>query len=206
MARSHRKVKTGCRTCKVRKVKCDEGRPACARCIAGGRVCEGYGVWGGGSREVDANTRTPVDNPRRPGLGSSTAVTMPQSTPSKPPKIKGPYKASFWNSLVLRAGLDEPSVFHAMLAVGSLHKRITMGIRSPGPGGEPDSLEQFTLSQYNKAIYQLLQPQFANRDKTVTRTALIACMLFVILEFLRGRLSAGYRHLLCGMKLLPVLM
>ncbi|KAM7186393.1 hypothetical protein V8F20_011394 [Naviculisporaceae sp. PSN 640] len=220
MARSHRKVKSGCRTCKIRKVKCDEGRPACARCITSGRVCEGYGIWGGGSREVEG--KTPVADPRR--SGPSTAVTIRQAPPSKPPKIKvrqdeaewvewfqsitvvllqGPYKTSFWNSLVLRAGLDEPSIFHAMLAVGSLHKQITMGIRTPGPGGEPDSLEQFTLRQYNKAIYQLIQPQFTSRDRTVTRTALIACMLFVILEFLRGRISAGHRHLMCGMKLLP---
>lgn len=119
--------------------------------------------------------------------------------------LQGPVKTPFWNSLVLRAGLYEPSVFHALLAVGSFHKRITMGIETPGPGGEPDQLEHFTLSQYNKAIYQLLQPQFANRDKSVTRAALISCMLFVVLEFLRGRLNAGHRHLLCGLKLLPAL-
>jgi Fungal Zn(2)-Cys(6) binuclear cluster domain len=27
------KVKTGCITCKVRRVKCDENRPECCRCI-----------------------------------------------------------------------------------------------------------------------------------------------------------------------------
>ncbi|EMC98247.1 hypothetical protein BAUCODRAFT_23055 [Baudoinia panamericana UAMH 10762] len=30
--RSHKKSKSGCRTCKVRKVKCDEHRPACQNC------------------------------------------------------------------------------------------------------------------------------------------------------------------------------
>ncbi|TKA74133.1 hypothetical protein B0A55_06832 [Friedmanniomyces simplex] len=30
--RSHKKSKTGCRTCKVRKIKCDERRPLCRNC------------------------------------------------------------------------------------------------------------------------------------------------------------------------------
>ncbi|CAK7199021.1 hypothetical protein SEUCBS139899_001689 [Sporothrix eucalyptigena] len=32
--------RTGCRTCRQRKVKCDEDRPLCAQCRRGGRVCE----------------------------------------------------------------------------------------------------------------------------------------------------------------------
>ncbi|KAK1979720.1 hypothetical protein LZ30DRAFT_630629, partial [Colletotrichum cereale] len=38
------KVRTGCLTCKSRKVKCDEAKPACARCTGTGRRCEGYAV------------------------------------------------------------------------------------------------------------------------------------------------------------------
>ncbi|KAJ2969295.1 hypothetical protein NQ176_g8739 [Zarea fungicola] len=36
------KVKTGCVTCRVRRVKCDEGKPQCVRCTAYGYVCDGY--------------------------------------------------------------------------------------------------------------------------------------------------------------------
>ncbi|KAL5049900.1 hypothetical protein BDW71DRAFT_138826 [Aspergillus fruticulosus] len=32
----------GCYTCRARKVKCDEARPVCKRCIKGSRVCGGY--------------------------------------------------------------------------------------------------------------------------------------------------------------------
>ncbi|CAH0038235.1 unnamed protein product [Clonostachys rhizophaga] len=32
----------GCRTCKERRVKCDEGKPACQRCLRLGRECGGY--------------------------------------------------------------------------------------------------------------------------------------------------------------------
>ncbi|ETN44557.1 uncharacterized protein HMPREF1541_10227 [Cyphellophora europaea CBS 101466] len=34
--------KYGCRTCRQRKVKCDESLPACQRCLRSGRSCAGY--------------------------------------------------------------------------------------------------------------------------------------------------------------------
>ncbi|OCT55099.1 hypothetical protein CLCR_02846 [Cladophialophora carrionii] len=42
------KSKTGCKTCKIRRVRCGEERPACRRCLSTGRTCDGYGIWGGG--------------------------------------------------------------------------------------------------------------------------------------------------------------
>ncbi|KAL2068591.1 hypothetical protein VTL71DRAFT_14928 [Oculimacula yallundae] len=39
---SHPKVRSGCLTCKLRKVKCDEGRPSCKRCRLFGVRCDGY--------------------------------------------------------------------------------------------------------------------------------------------------------------------
>ncbi|EWC47275.1 hypothetical protein DRE_03394 [Drechslerella stenobrocha 248] len=32
----------GCKTCRERKIKCDEGRPGCTRCLKIGRECPGY--------------------------------------------------------------------------------------------------------------------------------------------------------------------
>lgn len=39
---SRPKVKTGCLTCKSRRVKCDEAKPGCLRCVRFGHKCEGY--------------------------------------------------------------------------------------------------------------------------------------------------------------------
>ncbi|KAB8073596.1 hypothetical protein BDV29DRAFT_175216 [Aspergillus leporis] len=37
------KVKPGCITCKIRKVKCDdEQKPYCRRCVSTGRKCDEY--------------------------------------------------------------------------------------------------------------------------------------------------------------------
>ncbi|KAI1505720.1 hypothetical protein F5X99DRAFT_404756 [Biscogniauxia marginata] len=39
---SHAKTRTGCVTCKGRRVKCDEARPSCAKCEKAGFQCAGY--------------------------------------------------------------------------------------------------------------------------------------------------------------------
>lgn len=36
------KVRTGCKTCRRRRIKCDEGKPLCMKCSKAGLVCEGY--------------------------------------------------------------------------------------------------------------------------------------------------------------------
>ncbi|KAF2474349.1 uncharacterized protein BDR25DRAFT_215713, partial [Lindgomyces ingoldianus] len=36
------KTRTGCITCKIRRIKCDEKKPSCQRCVSTGRKCDGY--------------------------------------------------------------------------------------------------------------------------------------------------------------------
>ena len=48
-------ILTGCRTCRRRRLKCDEHRPTCERCQNGGFECEGYLP---DFRFVDENSRT----------------------------------------------------------------------------------------------------------------------------------------------------
>ncbi|KAL2021962.1 hypothetical protein VTK56DRAFT_6381 [Thermocarpiscus australiensis] len=38
-----KRTKTGCLTCRKRRIKCDEGKPTCSNCIKSKRDCEGYG-------------------------------------------------------------------------------------------------------------------------------------------------------------------
>ncbi|KAI0093271.1 hypothetical protein BDY19DRAFT_989927 [Irpex rosettiformis] len=66
--------KTGCMTCRAKKVKCDEEKPDCARCRSSGREC----VWpdGGTSRKRSARrdarpSHSPSNDIRPPTAGSS---------------------------------------------------------------------------------------------------------------------------------------
>ncbi|KAI1364059.1 hypothetical protein F5Y08DRAFT_328917 [Xylaria arbuscula] len=37
------KSRLGCKTCKIRRIKCDLARPSCVKCQSTGRTCDGYG-------------------------------------------------------------------------------------------------------------------------------------------------------------------
>lgn len=43
------KKKSGCLTCRIRKIKCDEEKPNCRRCFSTGRQCDGYSSSGSGN-------------------------------------------------------------------------------------------------------------------------------------------------------------
>ncbi|ETI19923.1 hypothetical protein G647_08938 [Cladophialophora carrionii CBS 160.54] len=62
----HSKTFSGCWTCRSRHVKCDEARPACARCLRGGFDCQGYGVrlvWNPDNPAREQNIRRAIGNP-----------------------------------------------------------------------------------------------------------------------------------------------
>ncbi|KAK6827435.1 hypothetical protein PG987_010776 [Apiospora arundinis] len=179
------KVKSGCRTCKIRKVKCDEGRPACERCLSTGRVCDGYGVWGGGG-----NSAAEQDCFEWFSCKAST-------------KLQGIFCITFWSQLLPQACINEPAIMHAVLALSSTHQKNVISVGEPSPCSALDKSDEFALVQYSKAIQQL-RPHLTSKNSSAAsiRVALIACLVFANLEFLNGRYNIGIGHLHSGLKLL----
>ncbi|PMD37946.1 hypothetical protein L207DRAFT_635387 [Hyaloscypha variabilis F] len=71
------KVKSGCHTCKSRRVKCDETKPNCLRCANFGRRCGGY------ASKEDTPPKEPVPTTKRRLLSKATAVEYtPEPSPS----------------------------------------------------------------------------------------------------------------------------
>ncbi|KAL6877429.1 hypothetical protein HDV57DRAFT_501377 [Trichoderma longibrachiatum] len=201
-----RRVKTGCQTCKKRRVKCDEGRPACQRCLSTGRICDGYGIWGGGNntRGTSSKTQFAASSPTAvrctPTQLLQTVVVMSQrrSIAGQPAsigfeyfrrytttKLPGLFESGFWDSLVLQASEQEPAVLHAVTALGAAHKNE----------------ERISLTEYNEAIRHL-RHSLKRSDKEALRVCLITCMLFVCIELLRGGFTAGHAHLSSGLRIL----
>ncbi|KAJ5090494.1 hypothetical protein N7532_009178 [Penicillium argentinense] len=221
--KGRRNVKTGCKTCKTRRVKCDEKKPACHRCLSTGRVCDGYGIWGGGGTPYSAYSSTTTTT--RPG---SAGITQPHTTKSlsiyntpvptgsltneeqssfdwfmrkTSTKFAGLFTSQFWEMLIFQASAQEPAVRHAVVALSAAHRadlaRALPAMYTAGAGME----EIFILSQYNKAIRHLRLVKAATSSKAI-RVALITCMLFVTLEYLRGQYQMGSAHLRYGIQLL----
>lgn len=116
-------------------------------------------------------------------------------------KLPGIFGACFWDTLVLQASADEPVVLHAVLALGAVHKKQVLHVHRPRVNRDMhDEQEEFVLRQYSKAI-NWLQPHFLARNKESLRIALITCLVFVSLEFLRGHCRTGNIHLQSGLQL-----
>ena len=206
------KIMTSDSVYRIRRVKCDEARPSCHRCVSTGRTCDGYGVWTGGEASRAPTTIGPksCNIPRQPATFFALALSSEERShfeffrcrSSK--KVQGIFSSYFWEALVFQVSTIEPAVLHAIIALSSVQvavvtdncchpSSITLSI--------PDKHEEFTLRHYIKAIGHL-HPHLSAKNSSSIRVALIACVVFVCLDFFRGHNKSAQAHLLSGLKLL----
>ncbi|CAG7943486.1 unnamed protein product [Penicillium salamii] len=203
-----RKVKTGCKTCKARRVKCDESRPACRRCVSTGRVCNGYGIWGGGDSQSQIQCSQPLSIHRAPvpqgGLTSDEEISFDWFREKTTKQFAGVFTSDFWETLVFQASVQEPAVRHAVVALSAAHRSDDS--RDPRALAAPRGIntEHFMLQHYNKAIHHLRSSPVNDTTPDI-RVILITCMIFVTLEYLRGQYASGNSHLRYGIQLLSEL-
>ncbi|KAF2713801.1 hypothetical protein K504DRAFT_424718 [Pleomassaria siparia CBS 279.74] len=212
------RVRTGCRTCKIRKIKCDEERPACRKCVSTGRGCDGYGIWSVPESGRSLGPISTTVGPLTSRLETQLVNTSPLSNLKGPRDIKeqaylewfkystivklpGAFRSGFWDKCLLQTSSSEPAIMHAILALSSAHKRRTLHSGLEIIELPPDPQERFMLRHYSKAITHL-QPHLSAKDAASARVALVTCLVFVSLEYLRGHYKAGQLHLQNGLKLL----
>jgi hypothetical protein len=134
------------------------------------------------------------------------------------PNLGMHFDADFWKRFVVPASMTEPALRHAMVAVGIFAEQLeTHGINkitlahtkavASGPipvlvsvRGQDSDGNLVALSNYNKSI-GLLTKLVASSTQT-TDVVLLACVLFVCVEFLRGDDVAAFRHFKGGMTII----
>ncbi|PYH97136.1 hypothetical protein BO71DRAFT_481419 [Aspergillus ellipticus CBS 707.79] len=218
---SHTKVRTGCRTCRIRHKKCDETRPVCLMCSTTGRVCDGY------QQTLDRRTRASrlrlLSSTPSSTSSTSPTATMPSLVSdlilhtnqidltrqerwyldffrrSTAFQCSGYFDDDFWLRLVHQVTEAEPAVRHAAIALSALHWNFERN--SSGQGSTDNRLP---LQQCVKAISSLRHqltgsglPSRSNMEIT-----LVTCVLFVSFMFLQGDTHLACTHLRGGLKLL----
>ncbi|KAL1743849.1 hypothetical protein HDZ31DRAFT_64657 [Schizophyllum fasciatum] len=101
--------KTGCLTCRAKKVKCDEAKPVCTRCAHGQRECtwpnpRQAGKASDASDAADGRSSTtssspPVSEPPTPPIRTSTSPLRRQTTIASPAVPRQPRRASIESAL-----------------------------------------------------------------------------------------------------------
>ncbi|XXG98173.1 hypothetical protein Hte_004494 [Hypoxylon texense] len=178
-----RKVRTGCLTCKSRKVKCDEVKPRCHRCINTGRTCGGYvtkpnpGLLWHRPRQLFQSIDTASEGRALQFFCEKTAQFLSGAT--------DPY---FWTHLVMQFSNFEPAVRHSVVAISSLYEQF----QAEGKASSENSL---ALQHYNAAIREL---------KTTENQPLVllVCILFICIEFMLSNKTTAIQHCKYGIALL----
>ncbi|KAG5664941.1 hypothetical protein KAF25_008675 [Fusarium avenaceum] len=186
-----KKVRTGCITCKIRKVKCDEAKPYCLRCIKTGRQCDGY-------RPSPNSSPEPMSLSPTPGFESPREARAFDHYRLRTAKVlSGAIDSGFWGGVVLKMSTTEPAVRHAMLAISSLHEAVESRYRSVH---EIDT--RFAFREYGNAITSLRNWGQRNEPSVVP---LLVCVLFICIEFLIDRDMAAQMHICQGRQILSTL-
>lgn len=192
------KVSTGCKTCKIRRVKCDEGKPSCKRCSSTGRKCDGYfysGVPSGTTTRLTPPTATNQNlHSTKSSIDVSPSLTFLDTNIEQRsfdffhqntiPQLSSIFGSPSWkqlNRLLLQAAYHEPAVRHASVALGALHETFELSSRPLLSSNEETTNTQFAVQQYVKALGYLVNPAI-RRGKPAADVALITCILFVCFE------------------------
>ncbi|KAE8148343.1 hypothetical protein BDV25DRAFT_168531 [Aspergillus avenaceus] len=181
----HAKSRTGCFTCKARRVKCDETRPECLRCVRGGRTCEfpeQQDIVVQRNAELPSSLSLRIfDTQRECGYFDffrfQTVIDL-----------SGWFNSYFWQRLVLQMAHSEGVVRRAAVALGALHV---------------DGRTEYALQYYGEALTGL-RGLLAKSDFQSIDASLTACLLLTCFEVLRKDYEAAKLHYACGLKILKL--
>lgn len=206
-----RKVRTGCLTCKIRRVKCDEEKPACLKCRTTGRTCDGY---------LPAQIGRATPQVTDPEDSSSGPSVLPAQAPSSSLpgtreeqrcfdyfrqrsvlEFSGYFDSNFWDQLILQVSHDDPAVRHAVIALGSLYEKFDIQREVIRSQAQATVCRQDSIEQYNQALSHLQQNLGDDENRNIHST-LICCVLFIAFETFLGNYDSAGLHLESGLKIL----
>lgn len=208
---------------RTRRVKCDETKPFCLRCLKFGTECNGYAS----PAVKSAIVLKPKPIQPRLTIPKTTSHTSFLYTPrsnrfvteqehryfctfcEKTASIlAGYFNCSLWTQLILQACEDNLPIRHAVIAIGALDKTLDA---TPSEKNMPYSLiqsriseglthHQFALQQYGKAIKQM--KEVLSTGTQDYRNALFLCLLTVCFEALNGDMQSAVTQIRSGLKII----
>lgn len=194
---------------RIRRIKCDETRPACVKCTGTGRTCDGYTVKHDATPDPPTGPQlAPVSTQSIPnalsvGIGGSHAERRGfhffQSYVW--PQLSTALNSVFWERLILQTSHADSAIRHAAIAFGSLGERLLINNVMTFDNEDANRLHNFACLQYSKAIKELCEQISSGQERSIKLT-LITCFIFICFEFLQGNESAAITHLKSGLEIL----
>ncbi|PYH43026.1 Zn(II)2Cys6 transcription factor domain-containing protein [Aspergillus saccharolyticus JOP 1030-1] len=197
---AYTRSKTGCRTCRARRIRCDELPGACKNCTSTGRKCD-YDLHRlPGKRK---STLPLIFGVERHGwiLTSDEQRCFSYFQHRTVASIADLFDSPLWERHILRLSCTEPAVCHAVNMLSAIQQAAEANrMRLSGVQSENSHL-MFALEQSVRASALLRRRQGSN-DPQLIHTILTCCLLFVIGEHMRGNFDMAIIHVKHGMQIL----
>ncbi|KAI5861543.1 hypothetical protein GGS23DRAFT_611541 [Durotheca rogersii] len=206
---------TGCITCRIRRVKCDEAKPECRRCQAFKRVCDGYlseAVAIPRRRLAHAVRNLSVVGPVSRALSplvvahaSSSRASLPSSPSgwnrdliffdlfrhSTAPSTGTFSLSSFWYRQLLQLAHSEPAIWHAAVSIGALHQNLDLEF-----SGRTDGvLVRTAMLHYGKAMELAKDLNSPSKVLALSIALISSANLLYLFSDISNHLIAGLRIL-----------
>lgn len=167
------------------------------RCTSMGRKCDGYAQDASSQILVPSQSSSILSTvPVLSGLGDSV-LYLEFYHHCAGPTLASNFDREFWSRIVLQMGQLEPAIRHAVIALGYLVKKEPGSLKHARSVAMTDKT---LLLYYNRAVRHLVD-RMAESSYSV-EVGLVACLLFICIEFLRGDYYAALTHLHSGLKII----
>ncbi|KAJ5103808.1 hypothetical protein N7532_004337 [Penicillium argentinense] len=199
--------KLGCKTCKIRRVKCGEEKPNCLRCTSTGRNCEYQNVI---CRNYSDSTVSILSNPLSlfPNTVWRERRAFAYYFQFAAESIGGGLDVDFWRTIVPQVCRSESAIWDAMIAISSLFESpdLCPDLGSLRRGQYSHALNQNhqdALDWYSRAVSAVRQG--IERGGVDAFVGLITCVLFICIETLLGGVQEALRLYGQGINLIHTL-
>ncbi|OAA54647.1 Zn(2)-C6 fungal-type DNA-binding domain protein [Cordyceps fumosorosea ARSEF 2679] len=206
------KTKLGCKTCKVRKIRCDETSPVCNNCIKSGRRCDGVAEPAnkdGGLTFTAPLTLTHFRPTQTGWLTPREVAHLDLFRHELVYSIVGHVGTPAWRRLILQAVHEEVALCHAVVAFTALSTSgdagcdaglaTTSSVAAQSPPQNASRENEFALRHYGKAL-EAMRHVFRHDDKRSINTALLCTLLCICFELRIREPATALTHLEHGLQ------
>lgn len=195
---------------RFRRVKCDETKPECMKCLNSKRVCDGYlsSEQNMPRRQLAETVRhLAVIGPVARALSQSPLSANPFPWPVSPddavffnlfrhatvPSTSSVFPSHFWKRNVMQLAHSESAIWHATVALGTLHQRSeTLALHKHD---EEQRLSRRAEAHYGKAM------ALAKDLDSPAKIATLSVVLVAAASML-SRWSEMQTHVLAGLRII----
>lgn len=195
------RVWTGCKTCRKRRVKCDEKKPICVRCKNGNFVCEGFDE---PQRKPTTSSQTVSlisrGSPSRSYSASSSSSDRDSGSPcpdlswrhhdwqreqlplyhhfvtTSVTRLFRADHVGFWRDQVAQMSFEVDIVYKSLLAIGAVHRASLLSCQ-PGSSQEAAKFRVLGYAAYGCVLGML--PELIEREGEADRLALLVTLMLL---------------------------